>query len=177
MTRLAVLRAWSRGRWGAAAAVAVVAAVVIGGANDLFGLAGITGHAAALLLTAAGAAVGGLLMGSYIGAPEGAEPTVCDIRWPLFGFAGLSLATTGNPNSLLMQMFSGLGPAVLHSAVQPALGALSVALMAGTLAGRLNLEGRALSDPEGAAACTSCTPLRPAVRRQRPGRSGPPPEQ
>ncbi len=40
-----------------------------------------------------GALVFGLTFATFRGAPAGAEPVVCDLRWPALGFVGLSLAT------------------------------------------------------------------------------------
>jgi hypothetical protein len=160
-TRRAVLATWLRGRWATAAAAAVLAAAALVVANGAFDAASLPGALWTAVLVAAGSAAFGLLVGSLVGAPIGAEATACDVRGPLFGMMGLLLATTQGRSSLLVQLFAGLPLDAIRYGVQPAAGAAAVALMAAALSARLRLERDALSDPAGAQACAACVPLFP----------------
>ncbi|GAB3273329.1 hypothetical protein GCM10027449_10810 [Sinomonas notoginsengisoli] len=162
--RRSVLRTWGRTRWGTAAAAALLAAAALVFANGAFDGASVAAALGASVLVVAGSASLGLLIGSFVSAPIGAEATVCDIRGPLFGLMGLMLATSQSRSSLLVQMFAGLPLDAIRFAVQPAVGVAAVALMVAALAGRLRLERSALSDPARAEACATCTALFPGRR-------------
>lgn len=158
-TRRAVLATWTRGRWATAAGAAVLAAAALVVANGAFVAASLPGALWTAVLVAAGSAAFGLLVGSLVGAPIGAEATACDVRGPLFGMMGLLLATTQSRSSLLVQLFAGLPLDAIRFGVQPAVGGAAVVLMAAALSSRLRLERDALADPAGAQACSTCVPL------------------
>jgi hypothetical protein len=139
----------------------VLAAAALVVANGAFDAASLPGALWTAVLVAAGSAAFGLLVGSLVGAPIGAEATACDVRGPLFGVMGLLLATTQGRSSLLVQLFAGLPLDAIRYGVQPAAGAAAVALMAAALSARLRLERDALSDPAGAQPCAACVPLFP----------------
>lgn len=169
-SRWSVPRTWTGTRWGIGAAAAVLAAAALVFINGSFAgvpLAGALWNGALVLV---GSAVFGLLVGSLVGAPIGAEATVCDVRGPLFGMMGLSLALTQSESSLLVQLFAGLPLDAIRLGVQPAVGAAAVVLMAGALSARLRLERDTLADPSAAQACATCSPLFPGrTQRQRGG--------
>lgn len=166
-SRWSVLRTWTGARRATAAAAAALAAAALVFANGAFDAAPFPGALwmVALVwtvaLVAAGSAAFGLLVGSLVRAPIGAEPTACDVRGPLFGMTGLLLATTQSRSSLLVQLFAGLPPDAIRAVVQPAVGAAAVALMVAALSARCRLERDALADPAGTQACATCAPLFP----------------
>lgn len=162
--RWSVLRTWTRTRRGIAATVAVLAAAALVFANGAFDGAALPGALWTGLLVLAGSAAVGLLIGSFVGAPIGAEATMCDLRGPLFGMMGLLLATTQGQQSTIVQMFAGLSLDTIRFVVQPVVGIAAVALMATALSGRLRLERDALADPANAEACATCVPLVPRRR-------------
>lgn len=162
--RWSVLRTWARGRWSVGAAAAVLAAAALAVANGAFSGATLPGVLWTGLLVLAGSAALGLLVASLVGAPIGAEATVCDLRGPLFGMMGLLLATSQGNQSMIVQLFAGLSLDTIRLVVQPAVGVAAVALMLAALSSRLRLEHTALADPENAAACATCTPIFPGRR-------------
>jgi hypothetical protein len=85
------LRDWQWSRVTAAGIAAAAAAAVVVSMNGMM-----TVTSAAwwnVVIVAAGSLLTGLVLGSYIGAPIGAEATVCATRWPVLGLTGLLLAT------------------------------------------------------------------------------------
>jgi hypothetical protein len=172
------LRGWQRPRVVAAgiAASAAAAALV---APALVAPKGMPDAGAAwavwwcVPVIAAGSLLAGLVFGSYVRAPIGAEATVCDTRWPLLGLAGLALGTSPGPDGLLAYLFSWAAPAVLAAVIQPAVALASLALLGWALRLRLDLERTALPPPGeapfGGEACPSCRPLFPdGLRNGRP---------
>ena len=145
------LRAWPTRRRLIAAAVAAAAFVTLLVASGLLEFAGAPGAAPwwSYALAAVGSALIGLVVGSYIGAPIGADATLCDTRWPVLGLIALYLATD----------LRSVEP-VLTGAVRPVVALAAIALLAWALRERLVSERRATADadPEGAA-CTTCRPL------------------
>lgn len=164
-SRWSVLGMWTRTRWGIGATAAVLAAAALVFANGAFAGAATPGALWIGLLVLAGSAAMGLLVGSLVGAPIGAEATMCDLRGPLFGMMGLLLATTQGSQSMIVQMFAGLPLDTIHFVVQPAVGVAAVVLMTAALSGRLRLERSAIEDPVNAEACATCTPLFPGRTR------------
>jgi len=167
------LRRWQRPRMVAAGITAIAAAAVLVAANGLAGTgAAWAGTAWAVWWSvpavAAGALLAGLIVGSYVRAPIGAEATLCDTRWPVLGLAGLALGTSPGPDSLLAYLFSWAAPAVLGAVIQPAVSLASLALLGWALRLRLDLERAALAPDDGAPAsagsCPTCRPLFPAAR-------------
>ncbi|KHL03613.1 hypothetical protein LK10_08475 [Sinomonas humi] len=155
-----MLRDWGPRRWAAAGATAAAAALLLSTASAPFE-AGPGWGAMAVALLAVGSAALGMLAGTYLRAPAGAQPTVCDLRWPLLGAVGLSLATTGAPSGLLAQLLAGLPEAAIRWAVQPGLGAAAIAVTAAALHRRLGIAADALSGPATGPACSTCRPLFP----------------
>ncbi|WP_334173679.1 hypothetical protein [Sinomonas sp.] len=158
--RLRVLLGWAPRRWAAAGATAAAVALLLASTSAPLD-AGPAWAAMAVSILAVGSAAVGILAGSYVGAPAGAQPTVCDIRWPLLATLGLSLATTSAPGTLLVQLFAGLPQAAIQWAVQPGLGALALAVSAAALHRRLGIERDALTRPGAGPSCSTCRPLFP----------------
>ena len=169
-----VLRHWRWSRWAVAATATLLALAGLTAAGGLFPgtrPAAFSGPGASVPwwdypLVAFTAVLAGLIIASYVGAPIGAEATLCDIRWPVLGLAGTVLATgPSSGENLLTQLFAGSSPALLAYLVQPVLGIAAAALLARVLATRLSRERKALApstDEAGAAdqdACVSCRPL------------------
>lgn len=117
-----------------------------------------------IVIVAAGSILAGLILGSYLDAPIGAEATVCDTRWPLIGLTGLVIATSTGQGTLAAHLFTGAAPAVLAGVIQPSFALLSLALLGWALRERLNLERTALTPSTGGDTgdvCTNCRPLFP----------------
>lgn len=89
---LAELRAWPAARRRIALGAGVGAGVLLALTGSLASSAGRVPWWA-WAVVAAGALMFGLTFATFRGAPVGAEPVVCDLRWPVLGFVGLSLAT------------------------------------------------------------------------------------
>lgn len=148
------LRGWSTRRRLIAAAVAAAVFVALLLASGLLEVAGAPGaspwwgHA----LAAVGSGLIGLVVASYIGAPIGADATLCDTRWPVLGLIALYLATD----------LRSVEP-VLTGAVRPVVALAAIALLAWSLRERLGSEHRAMADArtEDGATCTTCRPLFP----------------
>ena len=159
----ALLRRWRPVRKARAGIAAVAAATVVVSMNHMTGPTGaVWWHA---VIVAAGSILAGLLVGSYLGAPIGAEATVCDTRWPLTGLTGLVIATSTGQGTLAALLFTGAAPILLAAVIQPAFALLSLALLGWALRKRLQLERMALTPSTGGAsgdACTACRPLFPA---------------
>lgn len=172
------LRRWQRPRIAAAGITAVAAAAALVAANGMAGAgAAIAGTAWAgtswatwwsVPAIAAGSLLAGLIVGSYVRAPIGAEATLCDTRWPVLGLAGLALGTSPGPDSLLAYLFSWAAPALLGAVIQPAVSLAFLALLGWALRLRLDLERAALAPddgaPFGAVSCPTCRPLFPPAR-------------
>jgi len=165
------LRDWQWSRVAAAAVAAATAAAVVVATNGMMTETDATWWSFVIL--AAGSLLTGLVVGSYIGAPIGAEAALCDIRWPVLGLTGLVLATSTGQGTLAAHLFAGATPAVLAGVIQPVFALLSVALSGWALRERLELERKAVSpsaDGETSDVCITCRPLFPT----RPGSSGGP---
>lgn len=165
------LRSWQRPRLAAAGIAAVAAAVTLVSLNGMTAGTGATWWTVGV--AAAGSLLTGLLVGSFVRAPIGAEATVCDTRWPVFGLTGLVIGTSTGPASLAAQLFTGAAPAVLAGVIQPAFALLSFALLGWALRERLELERKVVApspEGDGGEVCTTCRPLFPA----RPGRQAGP---
>lgn len=165
------LRGWQRSRVATAGIAAAAAAAVVVSTNGMMTAAGAPWWS--FVLVGAGSLLAGLVVGSYISAPIGAEATVCDTRWPLIGLTGLVLSTSTGEESLAAHLFTGAPPAVLAGVIQPAFALLSFALLGWALRERLGLERTAVSPVAGKDAddaCTTCRPLFPT----KPGLKGRP---
>jgi hypothetical protein len=156
---LAELRSWPASRvW-----IAVVAG--IGAAGLLIATGSLVAAAAPVpwwswVVTAAGAVAFGLIVATFRGAPVGAEPVVCDLRWPVLGFVGLSLATE---QTTAVHLIDPL--------VRPVVVLAALAVLVYGLVDRMSRERRVIAEParldagsESAEAltCTTCRPLFPA---------------
>lgn len=112
-----------------------------------------------------GSLLAGLVVGSYVGAPIGAQATVCDTRWPILGIAGLVLATPSAPANVSTHLLSGASPTVLAGAVQAVIAIVSLALLMWAVGERFELERKAVSPStsmESGESCASCSPLFPS---------------
>ncbi|QCO98274.1 hypothetical protein FCN77_11940 [Arthrobacter sp. 24S4-2] len=165
------LRSW---QWSRAAAAGIAAAAAAAVVLSMNGMMTVTGPAWwNAVVVAVGSILAGLVVGSYIGAPIGAEATVCDARWPIFGLTGLVLATSTGQETLAAHLFTGADPAVQAEVIQPAFALLSLALLGWALRERLELERKAVSpsaDGDTGGVCTTCRQLFPT----RPGPPGGP---
>ena len=156
------LRGWQRSRVATAGIAGAAAAAVVVSTNGMLTAAGAPWWS--VVIVGAGSLLAGLVVGSYISAPIGAEATVCDTRWPLIGLTGLVLSTSTGEESLAAHLFTGAPPAVLAGVIQPAFALLSFALLGWALRERLGLERTAVSPVAGKDAgdvCTTCRPLFP----------------
>ncbi|QCB97466.1 hypothetical protein E5206_11520 [Arthrobacter sp. PAMC25564] len=165
------LRSWQWSRAAATGIAASAAAAVVVSLNDMTTATGAAWWN--VLIVTAGSLLTGLVLGSYLGAPIGAEATVCDTRWPVLGLTGLVIATSTGQGTLAASLFAGSAPAVLTGVIQPAFALLSLALLGWALRERLELERKAVSpsaDGETGDVCTTCRPLFPT----KPGPSGGP---
>lgn len=165
------VRRWQPSRVAVAAVAATAAAAVVVAANGMMTETAATWWSFVVL--AAGSLLTGLVAGSYIGAPIGAEATLCDLRWPVLGLTGLVVATSTGQGSLAAHLFTGAAPAVLAGVIQPAFAVLSVALLRWALRERLELERKTASPPDGDSGdvCTTCRPLFPTRPRSEGGPS------
>jgi len=166
----AELRTWPARRRMIAAGVAIVAFAVVVLASGILGVVdGVLSFPCpwwAYLAVAAGAGLVGLVVASYIGTPIGADATLCDTRWPVFGLIALYLATdlrTAAP------MVTGIA--------RPAVAVAALALLVWALLERLASERRAVARLDRASpgqvdgdVCTTCRPLfsRPASAPRAP---------
>ena len=114
------------------------------------------------VVTAAGAVLFGLIVATFRGAPVGAEPVVCDLRWPVLGFVGLSLATE---QTAAVPMIDPL--------VRPVVALAALAVLVYGLVDRMSRERRIITEharleaggePAEGLTCTTCRPLFPAHR-------------
>lgn len=184
-TSATVLRYWLRSRWVVAAFATLLAVAGLATVGDLLPgtrFAAFSGPGAPVPwwdypLVAITAVLTGLIIASYIGAPIGAEATLCDTRWPFLGLAGTALATgPSSGDNLLTQLFAGTSPALLANVVQPVLGIAAAALLAWALATRLSREHIALAlptDETGATEPGACVTCRPLFTHRRPRRPTP----
>lgn len=159
--QLAELRDWPRSRGWIAAGAAIGAAVLLTLTGAL-----VTSAAVAPWWTwpviAVGALAFGLVVATFRAAPAGAEPVVCDLRWPVLGFVGLSLATE---QASAVPMIDPL--------VRPVFALAALALLVYGLVDRMSRERRMLAErrrleagaePTEGLTCTTCRPLFPARR-------------
>ncbi|POH72470.1 hypothetical protein [Arthrobacter glacialis] len=165
------LRHWQWSRVAAAGTAAAAAAAAAGVLSMNGMMTEMRTPWWSVVIVAAGSLLTGLVAGSYIRAPIGAEATLCDTRWPVLGLTALVIATSTGRRTPAAHLFTGAAPAVLAGAIQPAFALLSLALLGWALRERLELERRAVSATTGGDAgdaCTTCRPLFPT----RPGPSG-----
>ncbi|MGW9629865.1 hypothetical protein ACWGST_04120 [Agromyces sp. NPDC055520] len=158
---LAELRAWPASRRPIAVAAGIGAAAILVATGSL-----VTSSARVPWWTwpviAVGAVLLGLVIATFRAAPIGAEPVVCDLRWPVFGLVGLSLATEQ------VSAVPMIDPLVRPVVALAALVVLVYGLVDRTsrerrmIAERRRLEAGGESD-EGLT-CTTCRPLFPAHR-------------
>lgn len=161
---LAELRTWPARRRMIAAGVAIAAFAVVVLASGILGVAdgalSFAGPWWAYLAVAAGAGLVGLVVASYIGTPIGADATLCDTRWPLFGLIALYLATDLRT---AVPLVTGIA--------RPAIAVAALALLVWALLERLASERRAVARLDRTSpgqvdgeVCTTCRPLfsRPA---------------
>lgn len=166
-----LLRSWRPLRIAATSIAATAAAAVVVSLNGMTAVAGAPWWNIAII--AAGSILAGLVVGSYVGAPIGAEATVCDTRWPVLGLTALVIATSTGQGSMAAHLFTGAARAVLAGVIQPAFALLALALLGWALRERLELERNAVSastDGDTGGVSTTCRPLFPT----KPGPSGGP---
>lgn len=107
-----------------------------------------------------GAALLAVLVATFWASPVGARPTLCDLRWPALGLAGLLLAVgTRAPLGFVATIFGGT-PSALLDILQPIVGLASIALILWALRERQAVEARALAPTkDDAEVCQTCRPL------------------
>lgn len=117
----------------------------------------------ALPVGAAGAVLVGIIVATYIAAAPGARVTFCDLRWPIIGVIGLSLAIdTPGGEPLVQEMFGVSASTTL--VLQPVLGLTTLVLLGWALKKRLALvrAAREAEQDSGAPeACETCIPIFP----------------
>ncbi|MEV1128691.1 hypothetical protein [Agromyces sp. NPDC049794] len=156
---LAELRSWpaSRGWIALAAGIGSGALLVVTG-----NLATTTAMAPwwSWAAVAAGAVAFGLVVATFRSAPVGAEPVVCDLRWPVLGFVGLSLATEQAAAVPMIEPF-----------VRPVVALAALAVLVYGLVDRISRERRMIAERRRLEAggesvegltCTTCRTLFPA---------------
>lgn len=165
------LRRWRWPRVTVAVIAAATAATIATNLNGMLTASGVPWWN--VVAVALGSLLAGLVIGSYIGAPIGAEATVCDTRWPVLGLAGLVLATPSGQANLSTHVLTGAAPAVLAGVIQAVIALLSLTLLAWAVGERFELERKVASRSTSmgtGATCTSCRPLFPT----KPGTSSGP---
>ncbi|WP_448006784.1 hypothetical protein [Agromyces bauzanensis] len=158
---LAELRSWPRSRgWTAAVAGVGAAALLLATGGLVTSATSVPWWAWPVI--AAGALLFGLVVATFRGAPVGAEPVVCDLRWPVLGFVGLSLAT---------EQVSAVP--MIDPLVRPVVALAAIALLVYGLVDRMSRERRMIAERRRLEAggesvegltCTTCRPLFPAHR-------------
>lgn len=157
-----LLRSWRPVRRAGAGIAAAAAAAVVVSMNGMMTPPGAVWWNAVII--AAGSILAGLIVGSYLGAPIGAEATVCDTRWPVIGLTGMVISTSTGQGTLAAQLFPGAAPAVLAGVIQPAFALLSLVLLGWALRARLELERTTVTpstEGDDGDVCTTCRPLFP----------------
>lgn len=147
---IAELRRWPAVRWATASVGAVLSAglLVLASALPLAGADAATLWS--LAAVAAGSALIGLIVASYLRTPIGADATLCDLRWPVIGLLALHAATD----------LRSAEP-ILVGAVRPVVAIATIALLLWALRERLESERR-VTDADAEASgevCTTCRPL------------------
>lgn len=155
------LRTWSARRIVITAAVAIAALTGLVLASGLVGIEvgalALPGAWWAVPAAAAGSILIGLVVASYIGTPIGADATLCDTRWPVFGLIALYVATDARSAA-----------PVLTGITRPVVAVAALVLLVWALRERLASERRATerlshasSDGIDGEVCTTCRPLFP----------------
>lgn len=155
------LRVWPARRRVIAGGVAIAAFAALILAS---GTVGVVGGAIAVLgawwsipAVAVGSVLIGLVVASYFGTGIGADATLCDTRWPVFGFIALLLATDART-----------AVPILTGITRPVVAVAAIALLVWALRARLSTERRAQArlsresedQPDGET-CLTCRPLFP----------------
>lgn len=116
----------------------------------------------AWVVIGAGALVFGSTFATFRGAPAGAEAVVCDLRWPILGLLGLSLATEQ------VSAVPLIDPLVRPVVALAALGVLVFGLVDRMSRERHMIRERRRLEADGESTegltCTTCRPLFPAHR-------------
>lgn len=107
---------------------------------------------------AAGALLVGVTMASYVGAPRGARLTYCDLRWPIIGIIGLSLAIDTPGGEPLVQEMFGTSTSTT-TVLQPILGVATLLLLVWALRRRVALVRTARNTSDEAETCETCVPI------------------
>lgn len=150
--------------------VVVVAVAVVAALVSNLGLTAVSWATVAALVAgapwwtvpvgAAGAVLVGVTMASYVGAPRGARLTYCDLRWPIIGVIGLSLAIDASGGQPLIQEMFGVSQTAT-AVLQPILGIATLALLAWALRRRVALVRAARDANSDVDTCETCVPVFP----------------
>ena len=151
----AELGRWPAIRWAAALAAASLSAVLLVFASALPLARADAASLWSLAAVAAGSALIGLVVASFLRTPIGADATLCDLRWPSLGLLALHLSTDLRSAEPL-----------LSEAARPAVAVAAICLLIWALRERLARErratGLAVAGAEASGeACTTCRPLFP----------------
>jgi len=155
---IAELRRWPTVRWAAALATAALSAGLLVIASALPVASGAdAGTLWSLSAVAAGSALIGLIVASYLRAPIGADAFLCDLRWPAVGLLALHFSTD----------LRSAEP-ILVGAVRPAVAVAAIVLLLWALRERLASERRAAgrADADAEASGEVCNPCRPLFPRR-----------
>jgi len=146
------LLVWPTRRRLIAGGVAVVAFAALLLASGVVGVVGgaitVLGAWWSIPAVAVGSLLIGLVVASYFGTRIGADATLCDTRWPAFGFIAMLLATDARSAVPL-----------LVGITAPVVAVAAIVLLVWALHARLSSERRASAD-EGET-CVTCRPLFP----------------
>ncbi|MHB1234397.1 MAG: hypothetical protein ACYCZK_01860 [Microbacteriaceae bacterium] len=170
---LSQLRGWPRLRWAVVVGVTAVALAGLAAATGMLSgplgaasVGGLTWWGYPLVLS--GAVLASLVVASYVGAPIGAEATVCDTRWPVLGLGGVALSAAAPSSPAFLSTVFSANADSLAGLAQPAVGLAALALLSWALAQRLGQERKATTPAEpgtdqlDGSACTTCRPLFPS---------------
>lgn len=165
------LRQWPRIRWFVAVTVAGMGGAGLGITSGLLHADAVSSGSTlttspgwwAYAVVAVGSGLLGLLVATYVSAPIGAEATLCDLRWPAFGVAGVLLAASPLTGASLLPRIVGAGSGPVGGISQPVLGLAAMTLLCWALVERLKRERDAINptSPREDAACSTCRPLLP----------------
>ncbi|MCY7324973.1 MAG: hypothetical protein LH605_02435 [Microbacteriaceae bacterium] len=158
---IAELRRWPTVRWAAALAAAALSAGLLVIASALPVASGAdAGTLWSLAAVAAGSALIGLIVASYLRAPIGADALLCDLRWPAVGLLALHFSTDLRSAEPILD--GAVRAIVAFAAIALLLWALRERLVRERLASERRATAPADADaPVSGEVCTTCRPLFP----------------
>lgn len=175
MSAVRELRLWPMTRWITAGAAWLVLLVALVGTTRVLapplntGL-GTTDASWGLPMIGVAALLAALTVASYVRPTPGAEATMCDLRWPVFGLGATVLAVGSPTTGPFPGFLDGPEGSVAHFA-RLALAMAALGILLWGLIDRLRQERAARQatelDDKAGIACTTCRPIFPAARHAR----------